>query len=272
MALLFDLAVMTVSGAPGTGSTINLGGAATLNGVTFLTFAQAGVPNGQPVDYSILDPGNGGCESGTATYSSSGPSLVSRTPTVSSNSNAAINASSASIVRISPRAETLQNAALFTGGTLSNSRLTSGQFPATSTNDNANSGNIGEQVISTILSGSAVSLTSLTPANMTSISLTAGDWEVELLGYINGASTTTVTRAEMSLSTTSATENLVAGSVAYYASGASGLTPFNNNPLSFFVKQRQSLSITTSIFAVALAVFSVSTCNTFGVLRARRAR
>lgn len=123
MASLFDLAVMTVSGTPGTGSTINLGGAATINGVTFLTFAQAGATNGVSVDYSILDSVNGGCEIGTATYSSTGPSLTSRTPTVSSNSNAAINASSSSLVRISPRAETLQSATLFTSGTLADARL-----------------------------------------------------------------------------------------------------------------------------------------------------
>lgn len=123
MALLFDLAKMNVSSAPGTGSTIALGTATTINGITFLTFAQAGVTNGQVVDYAILDVN--GVETGTATYSSAGPSLTGRTPTTSSNSNAAIDASSAATVSVSARAATLQNATMFTTGLLADARLSS---------------------------------------------------------------------------------------------------------------------------------------------------
>lgn len=123
MASLFDLAKMNVSTAPGTGSTIALGTAAAIGGITFLTFAQAGATNGVIVDYSILDVN--GVETGTAIYSTTGPSLTSRTPTTSSNANAAINASAASTVSISPRAATLANAALFTTGTLADARLSS---------------------------------------------------------------------------------------------------------------------------------------------------
>ena len=123
MASLFDLAKMNVSTAPGTGSTIALGTAAAIGGITFLTFAQAGATNGVIVDYSILDVN--GVETGTAIYSTTGPQLTSRTPTTSSNANAAINASAAATVSISPRAATLNNAALFTAGTLADARLSS---------------------------------------------------------------------------------------------------------------------------------------------------
>jgi hypothetical protein len=93
MAIVFaDLVRQAVSGAPGTASTISLAGAQT----GWLTFALAGVANGATVRYAIND--NGASEIGTATYNSSGPSLTGRTPTKSTNSNAAINASAQAIV------------------------------------------------------------------------------------------------------------------------------------------------------------------------------
>jgi len=105
MANLLNLAIMTVSSAPGTGATIGLSAAATINGTLFLTFAQAGAVNGTVLDYSILD--TGASEIGTATYSTTGPSLTGRTPTNSTNSNAAINASAGALIYISPRTQTL---------------------------------------------------------------------------------------------------------------------------------------------------------------------
>ena len=67
---------------------------------------QAGASSGDVVDYSILDPVNGASEIGTGTYTSAGLTLT-RSVTKSTNANAAITASAASIVRISPRAESL---------------------------------------------------------------------------------------------------------------------------------------------------------------------
>lgn len=103
MAALFDLIAMTVSSAPGTSATLPLGSAATINGVTYLSFSGAGTPAGKTISYSILD--TGASEIGTAVYTSSNTTLTSRTPTKSTNSNAAIAASSAAIILCGPRAE-----------------------------------------------------------------------------------------------------------------------------------------------------------------------
>src|SRR5260221_11377663 len=51
-------------------------------------------------------------------------------------------------------------------------------FVGSTTNDSAVAGNIGEIVTATLATGSAVVLTTNTTANVTSISLTAGDWDV----------------------------------------------------------------------------------------------
>lgn len=98
MAKLSNLARMTVSSAPGTGSTIGLGAAASGH----ISFANSGIVNGDVVTYMIVDGSNR--EIGTATYSSTGPSLTGRTVLNSTNSNAAINATATAEVGITAAA------------------------------------------------------------------------------------------------------------------------------------------------------------------------
>lgn len=111
---LYNLARMTTA-TTGTG-TITLGSAV----AGYLTFAQAGIANGDVVDYAIKDGNNS--EIGVGTYTSSGTTLT-RTVTKSTNSNAAISLSGAAEVFITPRAETLADASLFTSGTLAVARI-----------------------------------------------------------------------------------------------------------------------------------------------------
>lgn len=100
MAKLFSLA-RVVTSTTGTGATIALGAAVS----GYLTFAGAGVSNGDVIAYAIKDGANS--EVGTATYSSTGPQLTGRTPTTSTNANAAINLSGSAEIAISPRKEDL---------------------------------------------------------------------------------------------------------------------------------------------------------------------
>src|SRR5450755_2494237 len=106
MAKLYDLARMSTA-TKGTG-TITLGAA--VNG--FLSFALAGVQDGDVIDYAINDYGSLGSEIGTGTYTAAGTTL-SRTPTKSTNSNTAISLSGNAQVFISPRAETINDPSLF---------------------------------------------------------------------------------------------------------------------------------------------------------------
>lgn len=100
----FDLAIMTPSSAFGTSATIPLGSAASVNGVTYLSFSAAGAVGGTAISYSLLDPVNGGSECGTATYTSSNTTLTGRTPTFSTTSSG-INASSGTLIQSAIRAE-----------------------------------------------------------------------------------------------------------------------------------------------------------------------
>lgn len=80
-----------------------------------------------------------------------------------------------------------------------------GQRTGTATSDNADAGNVGEYVSSLMAAGSAVALTTATPASMTSISLTAGDWDVDAVFDFTGNITTTVNYLAGSISLTNAT-------------------------------------------------------------------
>jgi hypothetical protein len=148
-------------------------------------------------------------------------------------------------------------------------------LPGTATNNNAAAGDIGEYVVSTVSAGSAISLTSNTATNITSISLTAGDWEIWFEAHFNGAATTTVNNVIASISSTSATLDATAGNFA--CNGFNNFTVYNVITGAIGITltvgpQRRSLSSTTTIFAVVQSLFATSTSNAFGVLKARRVR
>lgn len=147
---------------------------------------------------------------------------------------------------------------------------TRGQLPGAISNTNASAGNVGEYIESVVGSGAPVTLTTGTQTNITSISLTAGDWDTSAIFYALPAATTSITRYVASISGTSATIASSPGQFSDFtqAGTVSGGTTFNNAIPSY----RWSLAGTTTIFLVALVNFSVSTCSGYGLLRARRVR
>jgi hypothetical protein len=148
--------------------------------------------------------------------------------------------------------------------------ILSSTVQGTTTNDNAPAGFIGEFISSTVLIGSAVSLTTSTPANVTSISLTAGDWDVRGTVAFSAGASTTYSQIVGALSSASATLPTNAGL---------GLTTLFNNPFTTGTAQvisvgpaRFSLAATTTIYLVTQAGFGVSTLAAYGFLGARRVR
>ena len=151
-----------------------------------------------------------------------------------------------------------------------------GQLPGTATNDNASAGNVGEFVSASVASGSAVSLTSNVTANVTSISLTAGDWEVSGVVAVAVGGTTTTTLLIGGITTTSATLPGALGT----GTGNERLESWNSNistsagfaAPNAVLSTRMSLSGTTTVFLVAFSTFAVSTSGAYGFIRARRVR
>lgn len=101
MAKLYNLARMTTA-TTGTG-TITLGSAV----ASYVTFATAGVQNGDTVTYAIVDGNNR--EVGRGVYTSSGTTLTRATILESTNSNLAINLSGSAEVFITAAAEDIAN-------------------------------------------------------------------------------------------------------------------------------------------------------------------
>ena len=158
------------------------------------------------------------------------------------------------------------------GNTFLSGSLTTSQTAGiigTTTNNNANTGSVGEFVESVVAAGSAVGLTTATPANVTSISLTAGDWDV--WGNVNfiDAATTNVTVAAASVGAASAT--VQENSTTQINWGPSGIVPEARIRLGT-PALRVSVSGTTTIYLVALGNFSVDTLTAYGSISARRRR
>lgn len=142
----------------------------------------------------------------------------------------------------------------------------------TNTNDNAPSGIIGEVLSSTVLSGSAVSLTTNTAANVTSLALTAGDWEVYgNVGFVTAASTSLTILAQ-SISQTTNTLDTAPG--VYASQFMNATVPTASAVRNVFTPTvtRISLASTTTVYLVAFATFTASTLLAYGKIYARRAR
>lgn len=137
----------------------------------------------------------------------------------------------------------------------------------TTTNDNAISGSIGEFPTPSNLS--SVSLTTGVAANVSSISLSAGDWDVSCNTAYAPAGTTTINGYATGISTTSAT---FAGPGTYTSIIGASFTGSTGSPAITTPTIRESLSATTTIYCVASMTFGTSTATASGFLRARRIR
>lgn len=138
----------------------------------------------------------------------------------------------------------------------------------TATNNNAAAGDVGEYVESVQGTNQA------SPGNnqwfdITSISLTAGDWDVCMIAGCNSTNYTVVTDIEFGLGTVSGNTspgNQMADWVSMsFASGHAG-------KINQTFCKRFSLSATTTVYAKALFTFSAGTQNGICKVFARRAR
>lgn len=154
--------------------------------------------------------------------------------------------------------------------TLSNKTLNQPNIVGTATNDNAAAGSVGEYISATVLDGAAVPLINSAVKNITSITLTAGDWDVWGSVFFKSSPSTSLTAIAAAISLTSA------GFPTAPAGG--GYSTFN---VTFTVgalhglqagQTRISLAATTTIYLVSVAVFGVSTMSGYGFIGARRVR
>lgn len=145
-----------------------------------------------------------------------------------------------------------------------------GQTPATSTNDSASAGNVGEYSSSTLPVASAIGMTTNSVIVISSVALTSGDWDVwGNMGYFS--STLTVT-------------SLLQGAI----SSNSATMPSNTSPRAIYAEQNVSftnyamaspvgstrvlLATSATIYLLMQATFVTSTASAYGDIEARRRR
>jgi hypothetical protein len=144
----------------------------------------------------------------------------------------------------------------------------------------AAAGVVGEVINSTIASASAISVTTATLFNLTSISLTAGDWEIYgSIQYINAAGASTLTSLGAGISTTTANFDTTLGGRTTLVgcggstwngitqSGASGAIQVGTSTPTVRITSNSTQTIFLNGFIV-----STGTITAFGNLHARRMR
>ena len=139
-------------------------------------------------------------------------------------------------------------------------------FKGTSTNNNATAGYNGEYVESVVSLVSFFSNTTF--GDLTSISLTAGDWDVSGIAFFqpNGG---TITSWDLGISTTSGNSSV--GLI--YGSNAESTTPVASSNTSFSIPvYRVSLASTTIYYLKFKSNYSVASPLANGRISARRVR
>jgi hypothetical protein len=134
--------------------------------------------------------------------------------------------------------------------------------------DNANSGSDGQFISASVGAGSPVSLTTATAANITSISLPAGDWQVwAAAGFVVSSAASSV---QGGISTTSATMPAITSGLGLATVAATSAT-LAGQTVSI-MPSRVNVSTTTTVYLVGEAVFTAGTVGGYGFIGARRWR
>jgi hypothetical protein len=134
----------------------------------------------------------------------------------------------------------------------------------TTLGDSANAGSVGEFANGTF---SATSMANTTVQNLTSMSLTAGDWDVTGCAVYSAGSSGTASYIAVGASSTSATMPALG---SYYALNCS--IPNNGTGTAIAPPLRFNLTSTTTVYLVGEVVIGAGTVTATGFIKARRVR
>lgn len=143
----------------------------------------------------------------------------------------------------------------------------------TTTNDNAPSGYIGEYVSSTLPVASGTALTAGAAKTVTSIALTAGDWDVSGVVFIEAVGASNLNGSgPLTYASISEATNTLAGPDS---GGDNGIQTLNANGYDYALTtpvRRISLAAPATIYLVVMVPVISGTANGAGTIRARRVR
>lgn len=143
-----------------------------------------------------------------------------------------------------------------------------GGIVGTTAGGNATAGNVGEYVSASVVVGSATALTTATPKTVTSITLSAGDWDISAVGSLTGASTGTVFDAAIGTTTNSFTGTVLGDTRCQ--SPTVSLTGADASMTIPAVRVSNSGSVT--YYLVLAETFTIGSPAAYGRISARRLR
>lgn len=146
---------------------------------------------------------------------------------------------------------------------------TAGQLLGAQTNSNANAGNVG-QFLSAFVASPGSAITSATAADITSVTLTPGDWRCYGNIAYQANATTTTTQLTGWVSTTSATNPGNTNNGGYTFLQAT--FPTNAGSILPVGDRKFTVAVDTIVYLSISATFAVSTATAYGFLGCRRAR
>jgi len=137
------------------------------------------------------------------------------------------------------------------------------QLKGNNTNAAPPAGFIGEQISSVVNSGAAVSLTSSVAANLTSITLTAGIWNISFVAEFSGG--TAITERDLAIGLTSASfTGTVIGDSRFNSTGSNG------SFLGVIPDYRLNVTATPIVYAVVVSTYTGGSEVVFGRISATR--
>lgn len=148
-------------------------------------------------------------------------------------------------------------------------------LPGVTTNSDAAAGYVGEYMTAQRLGASALALTTGTAATITTLSLTAGDWDVSgQVGFITATGTTSVNRITAETTTGAGFSGSDGAGVAalVYPGGAALNSGGNGSVVINTGVRRFSLAATTQVNLLTQSEFTVAGLSAFGSIYARRVR
>lgn len=186
-------------------------------------------------------------------------------------------ASSANVILSSGAGQTIGNGLTLTTPVIGAASATSIAFTSTSgvigttTNNSAAAGSVGEYAYAQVLEGAGVAMTTATITPVTSISLTAGDWDLwGNITYFPGDATTTYAYSYNWINidpNTLADPALANFSITSQSAFSSAQNLSAPPPCT-----RVSLATTTTVYLLTRPIFAVSTLFACGFIAARRRR
>jgi len=151
-------------------------------------------------------------------------------------------------------------------------RFVGGVISRSAANNSAAAGVLGEYIESSVLIGAAVSCSSGSAVDVTSITLTEGDWDITATIHHKGGASTTLGALYPSIGTVSAAVDNTLG--RFLIDNYNSTTPFASSSFvsQVFAPSRVTVPAGTTVtyYLTSYTTFGVSTLEAFGILSARR--